>query len=267
VGFDMNYDMMETLGMQMKEGRMFSKKLGPDSSSVIFNEVAVAAMGLKDPIGKTVTVWGEKKIIVGVVKNFHFGSLYKKEAPSFLRYIQNNSNLFVRIKPGIVKETIMRIESLYKTFNDGLAFDYKFLDDDYQALYSSEQKVAVLSKYFAAIAILISCLGLFGLAAFTAQKRQKEIGIRKILGASVGTVGAMLSTNFLKLVMIALMIAIPVSCWAAHQWLQSFAYRININVGVFLMTGAAVILITLFTISFQTIKAAVTNPVKSLRTE
>lgn len=267
MGIDMNYGMMEILDMQMKEGRMFSGKFGSDSSSVIFNEAAVAAMGLKDPVGKIVTVWREKKRIVGVVKDFHFESFYKKVAPFFLRCSQNNSNVFVKIKAGTERQTISRVENLYKEFNDGLPLDYKFLDDDFQALYSSEQRVAVLSRYFAGIAILISCLGLFGLAAFTAQKRQKEIGIRKVVGASVSNIAVMLSADFLKLVLVALLIAIPLSWWATHQWLQAFAYRININAAIFLITGASVVLITLVTVSFQAIKAALANPVKSLRTE
>jgi len=266
-GVGVDYDFIEMMGLQMAEGRAFSRAFGPDSLKVIFNESAIAAMGLKNPIGKTVSLWGHKKQIIGVVKDYHFESLYKKVGPAFLECFQNNGNVLIKIKAGREKETIAGIERLYKEFNQGLSFDYKFLDDDYNALYASEHRVAVLSKYFAAIAILISCLGLFGLAAFTAQKRQKEIGIRKVVGASVGNIAAMLSADFLKLIIIALLIAIPLSWWAANQWLQGFAYRINLNADIFLVTGASIILITLFTISFQTIKAAIANPVKSLRTE
>jgi putative ABC transport system permease protein len=156
---------------------------------------------------------------------------------------------------------------LYKKYNAGLDFSYAFLDDDYNALYASEQRVSALSKYFAGIAILISCLGLFGLAAFTAQKRQKEIGIRKVVGASISNIAAMLSTDFLKLILVSLLIAIPFSWWAANQWLQSFAYRVRLNAEVFIITAIVIVTITLITISFQTIKAALANPVKSLRTE
>jgi ABC-type antimicrobial peptide transport system permease subunit len=234
---------------------------------VIFNETAVAAMGLKDPISKTVSLWGQKKQIIGVVKDFHFESMYKKVGPAFLICSQNNNNTLVKIKAGTEKVTISRLETLYKKYNQGLDFEYNFLDEDYQALYSSEQRVAVLSRYFAGIAILISCLGLFGLAAFTAQRRQKEIGIRKVVGASVSNIATMLSTDFLKLVSIALLIAVPLSWWATNQWLQSFAYHINLTVGIFLIAGGSIILITLLTVSFQAIKAAVANPVRSLRTE
>jgi putative ABC transport system permease protein len=251
----------------MAQGRVFSRNFGSDSSKVIFNESAIAAMQLKNPIGKTVSLWGQKKEIIGIIKDYHFESLYKKIGPAFLTYSQNNSELLVKIKAGAERETISQIEQLYEKYNPGLTFDYKFLDDDYQALYSSEQRVAVLSRYFAGIAIIISCLGLFGLAAFTAQKRQKEIGIRKVVGASVSNIATMLSKDFLKLVLIALSIAIPLSWWAANQWLQSFAYRIHINAGIFLVTATSIILITLFTISFQAIKAAIANPVKSLRME
>ncbi|MEP6948473.1 MAG: ABC transporter permease [Ginsengibacter sp.] len=266
-GLYVDYDFMETMGLKMKEGRPFSRKFGSDSSGVIFNETAIDAMGLKNPVGKTVKLWGTEEHIIGVVKNFHFESMYKKVGPFFLSYRTNTDNILVKIKAGAEKETLAGIENLYKKYNAGLPFDYKFIDEDYQALYSSEQRVAVLSRYFAAIAILISCLGLFGLAAFTAQRRRKEIGIRKVVGASVSNIATMLSTDFLKLVLIALLIAIPLSLWAANQWLQSFAYRINISAGIFLATGASIIIITLFTVSFQAIKAAVANPVKSLRTE
>ncbi|MES1221061.1 MAG: FtsX-like permease family protein, partial [Bacteroidota bacterium] len=187
--------------------------------------------------------------------------------PGFIVFSQNNENTIVKIKAGAEQAVIPQLEKVYKEYNQGLSFDYKFLDADYQALYASEQRVSVLSRYFAGIAVIICCLGLFGLAAFTAQKRQKEIGIRKVVGASVSNVAILLSTDFLKLVLVALLIAIPVSWWVANEWLQSFAYRVNLGAGVFLVTALSVIIITLITISFQTIKAALANPVKSLRTE
>jgi putative ABC transport system permease protein len=252
------------MGMQMQEGRTFNST---DSAKVIFNEAAIKAMGLKNPVGRIVSLWGKKQEIVGVVKDYHFESLYKKVGPSFITFRKDNDNTLVKIKAATEPATIARIEKLFKTYNQGLSFDYKFLDADYQALYASEQRVAILSRYFAVVAILISCLGLFGLAAFTAQRRQKEIGIRKVVGASVGSVTIMLSGDFIKLVLISLAIAVPVSWWAANVWLQSFAYRIHLTGTVFLITAACVMLITLVTISFQTIKAALANPVNSLRSE
>ncbi len=148
-----------------------------------------------------------------------------------------------------------------------MAFEYGFIDNDYQKLYSSEQRVAELSRYFAGIAILISCLGLFGLAAFTAHKRQKEIGIRKVVGASMSGIALMLSKVFLKLVLLALLIAFPAAWLIMNQWLQSFAYRVSVGAGIFFIAGAAIILVTLLTISFQSIKAAMANPVRALRSE
>jgi putative ABC transport system permease protein len=265
-GNDISDDFFETMDLHMAEGRRFSKAFA-DSSSVIFNETAIKAMGLNDPVGKTVSLWGKKKQIVGVVKDYHFKSLYDKISPSFLVYNPNADNTLVRIRTGSEEQTIAGIKNIFTKFNNGLEFNYSFLDDDYNKLYASEQRVTSLSKYFAGIAILISCLGLFGLAAFTAQKRQKEIGIRKVIGASVSNVVAMLSKDFLLLVLIALCIAFPVSWWAAKEWLQSFAYRIDISPQVFFIAGFSVVLITLITISFQSIKAAIANPVKSLRTE
>jgi putative ABC transport system permease protein len=266
-GVSGDYGFMEILGMKMAEGRTFSRQFGADSSSVIFNEAAIKAMGIKNPVGKTVSLWGKKKQIIGVAKDYHFESLYKKIGPAFIEYSPENETVLVKITAGNQSETISRLEKFYKSFNQGLSFEYRFLDEEYQAMYSSEQRVAILSRYFAAIAIIISCLGLFGLAAFTAQKRQKEIGIRKIVGASVSGIAFMLSKDFLKLVLVSILIAFPAAWMITHQWLQSFAYRTNIGAGIFFIAGGSIVIITLLTISFQSIKAAVMNPVKSLRTE
>ena len=266
-GVSGDYGFMEILDLKMAEGRTFSRQFGADSSSVIFNEAAIKAMGIKNPVGKTVSLWGKNKQIIGIAKDYHFESLYKKVGPAFIEYSPANETVLVKIKAGNQQETISRLEKFYKSFNQGLSFEYRFLDDDYQALYSSEQKVAVLSRYFATIAIIISCLGLFGLSAFTAQKRQKEIGIRKVVGASMSGIAVMLSKDFLKLVLIAILIAFPAAWMITHQWLQSFAYRIHVGAGIFFIAGASIIVITLLTVSFQSLKAALANPVKSLRTE
>ncbi len=266
-GLYVDYNFMETMGLKMQEGRPFSAGFVSDTDAVIFNETAIAAMELKNPVGKIVKLWGRPEKIIGVVKDFHFESLYKKMSPFFLSYRKNTSNIMVKIKAGTEKETIARIGQLYKQYNPGLPFEYKFLDEDYQALYASEQRVATLSGYFAGMAIIISCLGLFGLAAFTAQKRQKEIGIRKVIGATVANVVMILSTDFLKLILVAVIIAFPVAWWAANQWLNSFAYRVTIGTDIFMIAGVATLLITVITISYQAIKAALMNPVKSLRSE
>jgi putative ABC transport system permease protein len=265
-GNDIDYDFFPTLGMKMAAGRPFMRGY-PDSNSVIFNQSAIAAMGLKDPVGKTVTLWGHPKQIVGVVMDYHFESLYKKVGPAFLTWHQNDQFTYVRIKPGKEAETIGAIKSLFNRYNKGLDFTYSFLDDDYNSLYVSEQRVAVLSRYFSGMAILISCLGLFGLAAFTAQRRQKEIGIRKVLGASVSRVALLLSADLLRLVVIAIIIAFPLAWWGAHTWLHSFAYRVSPGAGLFGITAVAVIAITLLTIGWQTVGAALANPVKALRSE
>ncbi|MGC4035826.1 MAG: ABC transporter permease [Chitinophagaceae bacterium] len=266
-GISGDYNFMEILGLKMAEGRTFSTQFGSDSNSVIFNQSAIIAMGIKNPVGKVVSLWGKKKQIIGVAKDYHFESMYKKVGPAFIEYDPDNQFIILKLRAGSEQETISKLEKFYKDFNQGLTFDYNFLDDEYQAMYSSEQRVAILSRYFAAIAIIISCLGLFGLTAFTAQKRRKEIGIRKVIGASVSNIAMMLSKEFFKLVVIAIIIAFPISWWAMHSWLNSFAYRVNISTIVFIVAASIILFITLLTVSFQAIKAALANPVKSLRTE
>ena len=266
-GVDADYDLFETLGLQLSEGRAFSRQFAADSNSVIFNETAVAAMGLKNPVGTIVNMWGKKKLIVGVVKDFHFESLYKSIGPFFIRYSNDNQNLVVKINAGQQEAAINRLKALYKKFNLGLDLEYSFLDEDYNKLYAAEQRVSVLSRYFAALAIIISCLGLFGLAAFTAQKRQKEIGIRKVVGASVKQIVLLLTKDFLALVLLAVIIAFPLAWLLMNQWLLKFSDRISMGAGLFSTAAIAVLLITIITISVQSIKAAVSNPVKSLRTE
>jgi len=268
-GIGVSYDCMEMFGLSMQEGRLFSAAYGSDSLKVIFNESAIKAMGLKDAVGKTVSLWGQKKQIIGVVKDFHFQSLYNKVGPFFLYYspAAKNDNILVKIKAGMEKQTLAAVDKTYKQYNQGLPFEYKFLDEDYQRLYASEQRVSALSGYAAVLAIIISCLGLFGLAAFTAQKRQKEIGIRKVVGATALNLAILLSKDFLQLAGLAILIAFPLAWWTMNEWLHSFAYRVFIDPGVFITTGLSILIITLVTVSFQSIKTALANPVKSLRSE
>jgi ABC-type antimicrobial peptide transport system permease subunit len=266
-GFEAQYDFVETMGMHMKEGRSFSKNFGTDSAAIILNEAAIKAMHIKDPIGKVIG-YGKKQVqIIGVVKDFHFESMHAEIKPSYLLLVPQAGTIVASINSQNQQATIKSIEQLYKRFNPGFPFTFNFLDEAYQRQYESEVRVSTLSKYFAGLAIIISCLGLFGLAAFTAQKRRKEIGIRKVVGASVSNIVTMLSKDFLRLVCLSLVIAFPLSWWLMNDWLQSFAYRINIDPWVFVIAGVSVMVITLLTISFQSIKAAITNPVKSLRTE
>lgn len=262
------YDLMETLGLQVKEGRSFSRKFGGENNKVIFNETAIRAMGLKDPIGKEVIFWGEPCTIIGVVKDFHMSSLHDPIEPMVFGFEPDNTNLvMVRIRGDRMAATIAGIEKLYKQFNSGYVFTYKFLDASYKAQYISERRVAALSRYFAGLAILISCLGLFGLAAFNAEIRTKEIGIRKIMGATASNIVLLLSKDFMKLVLLAIIFAFPLSWWLMSQWLNNYAYHIHMGSSVFIIAGVAVIGIAMLTIAYQSLKAAIMNPVKSIKSE
>jgi putative ABC transport system permease protein len=264
------HDFLKTMDISLAAGKEYSRDFHGEQY-IMLNQAAVKVIGMKDPIGKTVRLWNTDKRIIGVIRDFHFESLHETVKPMILLPQFSDSGasykILARIQAGRETEVIARIRSLYQSFNPDYIFDYRFLDEAYQKQYDSEKQVEALSKYFAGLAILISCLGLFGLAAFTAQRRQKEIGIRKVVGASANHIAVMLSMGFLKLVGLAILIAFPLAWWIMTQWLHSFAYRINMGAGIFLIAGASVILVTLLTISFQSIRAAVANPVKSLKTE
>jgi predicted permease len=264
--FEVDYDFVETMGMKMKEGRSFSKNFGTDSAKIVLNETAVKVMGLKEPVGKTIRKSGKDMQVIGVVKDFHFESLHEPIKPGYM-FLEPGNTIVASVQSNNQRQTIAAIERLYDKYNPGFPFTFNFLDEAYQKQYDLETRVSALSRYFAGLAIVISCLGLFGLAAFTAQKRRKEIGVRKVIGASVVNITTMLSKDFLRLIFISLAIAFPVSWWLMRNWLQSFAYRIHLTPYIFIIAGIAVILITLVTVSFQSIKAAMANPVKSLRTE
>jgi predicted permease len=270
-GFGAGYNFIETMGMHVIAGRSFSKNYGDEYSKIILNEAAVKIMHLKNPVGKTVMYNNQARQIVGVIKDFHFESLHEPVKPAYFSLQAPAVNpwykIMVRVQAGNQKQTITAIQHLCESYNPGFPFTFSFLNEAYQKQYDTETRVSQLTKYFAGLAIIISCLGLFGLAAFTAQKRQKEIGIRKVIGASTKDISVMLSKDFLKLILIALLISFPVSWWLMNNWLQGFAYRISIEPLVFLIAGSCILVITLATISFQSIKAAISNPVKSLRTE
>ncbi len=263
-----NYDLIETLDMQMTEGRSFSRNYTSDTGSVILNETAIRTMDLKDPIGKTISLGSGEKRIIGVVKDFHFNSLHEAIRPFIFKLAPQETMLVMaKIKAGQEEATIARISGLWQTFNPGFFFDHRFLDNDYQVQYASEKLVATISRYFAGLAIIISCLGLFGLAAFTAERRRKEIGIRKVLGATVSNIVLMLSKDFLQLVLIAILIAFPLAWWAMTQWLNDFAYHVPLGMSVFIAAGSAIIFITLLTVGYQAIRSALANPVNSLKAE
>ncbi|WP_106791550.1 ABC transporter permease [Aquimarina sp. Aq78] len=266
--FIVHYDFIETLGVELKEGRSFSRDFSDKESQIVLNETAVDIMGFKEPIGKKAKVWGKDVQIVGVVNDFHYKSLYEKVGPMFFHLDSSYlTNIVVKIKAGKEKETIAKLEHFYSQFNPGYVLEYKFLDQSYQKLYESENKVAVLSRYFAGIAILISCLGLLGLAAFTAEKKRKEISVRKVLGQSSTQVMLLLSKEFAKLVLVAILIALPVAYVLTSNWLSSFAYKIPLHFWYFASAGLIVMLIAMLTVGIQAIQAANKNPIHALREE
>ncbi|MEQ8685308.1 MAG: FtsX-like permease family protein [Imperialibacter sp.] len=265
---NVGFGTIEMLGIEMVEGHAFSEKFGADSTGVIFNETAIAAMGIKNPISQTITHYTGDKKIIGVVKDFNMLSLHKTVEPMmFLLEPAKTHFVMARLKSGNEEETIKGIQTLYESFNPGYQFIPLFLDQDYQALYASEERVAILSRYFAGIAILISCLGLFGLSSFMTEKRIKEIGIRKVLGSSVIRVVYLLTADFTKMVLAATVIALPVSYIMARKWLENFAYGIDLTWWHFVFAGLAALLVAWLTVGLQTFRAARINPAKCLRSE
>lgn len=262
------YDFIETIGIKMKEGRSYSRDFSSENSKIVLNEKAVEQMGLKDPVGKTIHLWGSDREIIGVTNNFNFQSFYTEITPCFFDLTTNHraSKIMVRIRAGQERTTIPLLEKLYKTETNGLAFNYRFVDEDFQGLYASERKVAALSTYFSALAIIISCLGLLGLMAFIAQRKHKEISIRKVLGATAANIVVLLSKDFLILVGVAIIIAFPFAFWLMNQWLHNFAYRTDIGYDIFVAAASGILILTFCTIGFHALKAAIRNPVESLRT-
>jgi ABC-type antimicrobial peptide transport system permease subunit len=248
-------------------GRSFSRDFGADTTKIIFNEAAIQIMGLEEPIGQTIRLWDEYDMeVVGVIKDFHFQSLHEHVNPLFMRLTPDETwNVMARVEANQEKETINQIKNTYQQFNPGFTFDFKFMDDDYASLYQAEQRVSALSKYFAAMAILISCLGLFGLAIFTTERRMKEIGIRKILGSSSFNIISLLTNDFSKMVIMAIVIAIPTSYFLIKNWLAQFAYKIDLSIWIFLLAAFVSLLIAWLTVSIQAFKAANVHPASCLR--
>lgn len=274
--WDIDYDYINTLGMQMAKGRNFNRDFGTDSSAMLINEATAAILGFKDPIGKKIYTRNNLNsgdltptayTIVGVVKNFHFESLREQIGPVCMRLGRGGWIGCFKVNTQDIPGLIKQVEHKWKTMAPSLAFSYRFLDESFDNMYRSEQRMGSIAFSFSLLAILIACLGLFGLATYMAEQRIKEIGIRKVLGATVTNITTMLSKDFLILVLIATLIAFPLSWWAMNNWLQGFAYRIDIEWWVFIVSGILAIAIALITVSVQAIKASLTNPVKSLRTE
>jgi putative ABC transport system permease protein len=264
------FDFIKLMNMQVAEGRGFSKEIASDSTDAFMvNEEAVKEMGMKSPIGKWVSAWDKKGHIIGVLKDYHTQSLREVIKPVILdvKEYEYFGVIMVRTKARETKQAIASLSKLYKEINPNYAFAYQFVDEEYQKLYTSEITISRLSVLFATLAILISCLGLLGLAMFSAEQRVKEIGVRKVLGASVSRIVSMFSFEFIRLVLIAFIIASPIAWYSMISWLQDFAYKVDVSWWVFVLAAVISIFIALLTISYQAIKSAMANPVKSLRSE
>jgi putative ABC transport system permease protein len=265
---DGNY--LSTFGIKLAGGRSVSPDFPADSSAVMINEAAVNELGWSktDPIGKTIVRSGRKAYtVVGVVKDFNYTSAKQKVAPLMMLPMHRHGSIILKIKAVEVSNLVADIKKQWDEYKASGPFSYYFVDEQFASLYSAEQRTGHIFTSFAVIAVIIASLGLFGLASFMIKLRVKEIGIRKVLGASSGNITAMLSTEFLKLILIAILISFPITWFAMHKWLQDFAYRVNIQWWVFVLAGFIALLIALITISFQSIKAAIANPIKSLRSE
>jgi putative ABC transport system permease protein len=265
---NVGYQATELLGFQVALGRSFSHQFPSDSTGILFNEKAIQAMGLKDPIGKKVKHYSGERTIVGVLKDFQYESLYEPIKPVCILFNpQNTMFVMIKLEAGKEQKTIASLQNFYSSFNPGFSFDYTFLDEDYQNLYTSEQRVSVLSRYFAALAIVISCLGLFALAAFTTERRLKEIGIRKVLGSGEWSIVYLLSSDFTKMVLAAIVLALPVSYFISVFWLEHFSAHIELEWWYFAGAGIIALVIAWITVGFQTFKAAKVNPVNCLKSE
>jgi putative ABC transport system permease protein len=273
VGFkpaSVGFDFVQLMNLKLAAGRNFSRAIASDSSDAFMvNEEAVREMGMKNPIGKWVSAWQKKGHIIGVLKDYHTHSLREPIKPVILdvKEYEYFGVIIVRTRPGKTKEALASLATVYKDINPNYPFSYQFVDEEYKNLYSNELIISKLSVLFASLAILISCLGLLGLVMFSAEQRTKEIGIRKVLGASMNSIISLFSKDFLNLILIAFLIAAPVAWYSMNHWLQDFAYKIDISWWIFALAAGVAIFITGITISYQAVKAAIANPVKSLRTE
>jgi len=277
-GFNMqtwtiDHDYIKTLGMQIIRGRDFSKDFSSDSTAVIINETTAEILGYENPVGQKIySIAADPNnvvahTIIGVVKNFNFRSLRDNIGPLSFFLGTGQGQVSFKVNTTNIQSLVQQVENKWKTMAPGMPFSYEFLDQAFDNMYRSEQRIGKIAITFAVLTILIACLGLFGLATYMAEQRTKEIGIRKVLGASVSNVVTLLSKDFLKLVTIAFLFAVPIGWWAMYKWLQDFAFRINISWWVFVWAGCIALTIAVFTVSFQAIKAALANPTNSLRAE
>jgi putative ABC transport system permease protein len=262
----------KTVGWKFKKGRDFRKDLSTDSSAVIINEATAKVLGIENPVGQTL-VWertdgNRHYTIIGIIQDMVMESPFEAVRPTLYFLGRQSQFIFIRINPAVsAREALPKIEDAFRKVISSVPFDYKFADEDYRKKFAAETRIGNLATFFAGLAILISCLGLFGLASFVAEQRTKEIGVRKVLGASVFNVWQLLSKDFVVLVMVSLVIAVPIAYYSMHVWLQGYQYRASMSWWIFAAAGGCALVITLLTISFQAIKAGIANPVRSLRTE
>jgi len=266
---DVSYDYGKTVGWQFKEGRDFSRDFLTDSLAFVLNETAVKFIGLKNPVGEILKWDGVPYKIIGVIKDRIVKSPYATVRPTLFHLSTYTGNLVIaRINPASATAPALKtVESVFKKYNPEQPFEYQFVDEAYAQKFGNEQRAGKLASFFAVLAILISCLGLFGMASFMAEQRTKEIGVRKVLGASVFNLWSLLSKDFVLLVLLSCALAGPVAWYFLHEWLLKYEYRTDISWWIFAAATIGSLFITLITVSFQSIKAALMNPVKSLRTE
>jgi putative ABC transport system permease protein len=269
---NVDYDFLSTTGMALISGRNIDPAISSDTvSAYLINETAATRMGWSpaEALGKKLAMWGYKGEVIGVVKDFHFRPMTAGIEPFLFRYWprESCSGLFVKAKANQIQDAIAVIEKVYKKYDPQSTFSYQFVDEGLQNQYRIEQNTGRIVLCFSVLAILVSCLGLFGLATYTAEQRIKEIGVRKVLGASVGNIVKLLSQDFVKLVFIAILIASPVAWWSMNRWLKDFAYKIDLQWWMFILSGMVALVIAVLTVSYQCFKSAMVNPVKNLRTE
>jgi ABC-type antimicrobial peptide transport system permease subunit len=268
-GLQVADDFLKTVGVKIVEGRAFASDHVADSNNYILNETAVRMMGLKDPIGKELTFWNGRGVIIGVMKDFHFSSLHNPIQPIILLKAKNLNGGYALLKIDSGKEAaaIDEIAPVWKQFSPNMAFDFHFLDEEFDRQYGKEAIIGHLANYFAFLAIFIACLGLFGLSVYNTQVRVKEIGIRKVLGASSSSIVFLIMTDSLRLVFISIVIAIPLSWWIMNKWLENFAYHVSVGAGLFILVTVLSICIAAATIVVQVVRAAVGNPIKAIKTQ
>jgi len=264
-------DYLQTMGMTLSSGRNFSPTFGGDSSALIINETTAKILGYKDPVGRNLYTIGNGQAttfpIIGVVKDFNYESMHQPIGPLVLRLAKSPGLVSFKVAPQGVGQIIIKARQIWKAMSPGTPFSYRFLDRSFAEMYRYDQRVGEIAFVFSLLAILIACLGIFGLATFMAEQRTKEIGVRKVLGASVAGIVRLLNRDFIRLVAIAFLVAAPLAWWAMHQWLQNYVFRTRIDWWIFLAAGGSTLFIALITVSFQSIRVAISNPVKSLRTE